>query len=254
MQTFANTSLLWAYHQINPAAGAAKADIWRYAVLWTYGGMYIDDDSDMMVPLDNMIEPKDELVISTEKNGFNGDVCYIPTYHLSDFTTQKKYEQFQDLKVFQGNTIPNWALAAAPRHPFIARTMENIVEIIKHEYVMEPVMRDLQYAYRWMSVMCATGPYVMTASSREIVLENPPNLVYKVVGSDFHDFGGKWKAVRIRKDPKHYMQQLQKGTIKLLKDYLPEPPVTAEQLLEWEGRAIQVKTTFSCIFLFSRAF
>ncbi len=24
--------------------GAAKADIWRYAVLWCYGGAYIDDD------------------------------------------------------------------------------------------------------------------------------------------------------------------------------------------------------------------
>jgi mannosyltransferase OCH1-like enzyme len=34
---FANTSLLWAYHAIHPQAGAAKADIWRYCVLWTYG-------------------------------------------------------------------------------------------------------------------------------------------------------------------------------------------------------------------------
>ena len=29
-QTFANTSILWAYHSIHPEAGAAKADIWRY--------------------------------------------------------------------------------------------------------------------------------------------------------------------------------------------------------------------------------
>jgi len=41
---FAGTSLLWAYHIINNRAGAAKADIWRYAVLWAYGGAYIDDD------------------------------------------------------------------------------------------------------------------------------------------------------------------------------------------------------------------
>jgi len=41
---FAGTSLLWAYNIINSRAGAAKADIWRYAVLWAYGGAYIDDD------------------------------------------------------------------------------------------------------------------------------------------------------------------------------------------------------------------
>ena len=46
-ETFPNTSLLWAYHQIHPMCGAAKADIWRYAVLFVFGGVYIDDDSDI---------------------------------------------------------------------------------------------------------------------------------------------------------------------------------------------------------------
>jgi mannosyltransferase OCH1-like enzyme len=36
------------------AYAASKADIWRYAVLYTYGGMYIDDDSDMKTPLDEV--------------------------------------------------------------------------------------------------------------------------------------------------------------------------------------------------------
>ena len=31
-KVFAGTSFLWAYHIISPAAGAAKADLWRYAV------------------------------------------------------------------------------------------------------------------------------------------------------------------------------------------------------------------------------
>ena len=51
---FANTSLHWAYSKIHMAYAASKADIWRYAVLYTYGGMYIDDDSDMKTPLDEV--------------------------------------------------------------------------------------------------------------------------------------------------------------------------------------------------------
>jgi Glycosyltransferase sugar-binding region containing DXD motif len=41
---FADTSTLWAYNLINPLVGAAKADIWRYSVLYLFGGLYLDDD------------------------------------------------------------------------------------------------------------------------------------------------------------------------------------------------------------------
>lgn len=52
--TYAGTSVLWAYNLINPLVGAAKADIWRYAVLYAFGGVYLDDDSDIRTPLDEV--------------------------------------------------------------------------------------------------------------------------------------------------------------------------------------------------------
>lgn len=54
-KVFAGTSVLWAYELINPLVGAARADIWRYSVLYTYGGVYLDDDSDIKVPLDQVL-------------------------------------------------------------------------------------------------------------------------------------------------------------------------------------------------------
>ena len=54
-RTFADTSILWAYNAINPLVGAARADIWRYCVLYLNGGLYLDDDSDIKVPLDNVL-------------------------------------------------------------------------------------------------------------------------------------------------------------------------------------------------------
>lgn len=44
---FSNTSLLWAYNMIHPRLGVARADIWRYAITWYYGGVYMDDDSNL---------------------------------------------------------------------------------------------------------------------------------------------------------------------------------------------------------------
>jgi len=46
MQKYYNgTSLLWAYSAIHPQVGNSAADIWRYGVLWLFGGLYMDDDS-----------------------------------------------------------------------------------------------------------------------------------------------------------------------------------------------------------------
>ncbi len=129
--TFANTSLLWAYNAINPICGAAKADIWRYAVLYTFGGAYIDDDSDLIAPLDDVVQPSDRLIISYEKNGFNGNRCYIPTHHLSDFhvfqseKNNKLLEVHNDFKY----VILNWLIISEPRHPIMERTIRNLVEV-----------------------------------------------------------------------------------------------------------------------------
>ena len=43
--------------------------------------------SDMKTPLDHMIDATDTLIVSYENNGYNGNGCYIPKYHLSDFFT-----------------------------------------------------------------------------------------------------------------------------------------------------------------------
>jgi mannosyltransferase OCH1-like enzyme len=52
---FGGTSVHWAYQMIHPELFFAKADLWRYSVLYTYGGYYSDDDSDMRTKLDEVI-------------------------------------------------------------------------------------------------------------------------------------------------------------------------------------------------------
>jgi mannosyltransferase OCH1-like enzyme len=237
--TFANTSLLWAYNSISPVAGAAKADLWRYAVLWTYGGAYIDDDSDIGAPLDKMVEPLDTLIISYEKNGFNANRCYIPRYHLSDFYAYKNESQ-RDRKVFHHRCLLNWAMVSAPRHAIIAATIHNAVEIIRQEYLSDSVLRSLTGAYRWEAIMCATGPSLLTATAREVILQDLPGVTYKLANVDFKDYGGKFKAVYVpvKNDPTHYMHKMTGklgSSPNLLSNYLPEQPVSAQELKEWQG-------------------
>lgn len=58
--------ILSLYQRIN--IGAAKADFFRYAVLYKKGGVYLDIDSGINGRLDNFILPGDKAVVSPEGN------------------------------------------------------------------------------------------------------------------------------------------------------------------------------------------
>ncbi|MBB5620245.1 mannosyltransferase OCH1-like enzyme [Pedobacter cryoconitis] len=90
------TEVLSLYKKIN--IGAAKADFFRYAVLYKKGGIYVDIDSGINGSLNQFIEPGDAAIITREGN--------------------------PDL-------FAQWALIYSPEHPFLKRTMEMVLENIR---------------------------------------------------------------------------------------------------------------------------
>jgi hypothetical protein len=240
--TFANTSLLWAYHMIHPIAGAAKADLWRYAVLWTYGGAYIDDDSDIATPLDEVVQPDDTLIVAFEKNGFNANRCYIPKYHLSDFSAYRD-ESLRKQNIFGGRMLLNWAFLTSPRNILVEHIIKNSVEIIVEEYHRDSVLRSLHTSHAWEIIGCATGPTLFTATARELAFKHGKDFQYRLGGADFRDYGGRFKAVHmpVRNDPNHYMRNMNRhgGHTDLLVSYLTEKMPDESQLAVWQGLPIQ---------------
>lgn len=82
--------------------GAAKADFFRYAVLYKFGGLYLDIDSYEYTPLDQFIKDSDSAIISPEGNP--GLYC-------------------------------QWALIFDKNHPFLKRTLEKVLDNIQtHRY------------------------------------------------------------------------------------------------------------------------
>lgn len=66
MKTNMSPDIVQAYSELN--VGAAKADFWRYCILYTNGGVYLDIDSDIHTPLDLFIKEDDTAVLSRESN------------------------------------------------------------------------------------------------------------------------------------------------------------------------------------------
>lgn len=66
IQTYYSKQILEIYDVLK--VGAAKADLWRYLVLYKYGGIYLDIDSVWNGAFDSIISEKDTAVISRENN------------------------------------------------------------------------------------------------------------------------------------------------------------------------------------------
>jgi mannosyltransferase OCH1-like enzyme len=66
IKTYYDNEVFSAYCKIN--IGAAKADFWRYLVLNYYGGVYLDIDSLIEIPLDCFINVEDKAILTREKN------------------------------------------------------------------------------------------------------------------------------------------------------------------------------------------
>ncbi len=88
--------VLSLYNRIN--IGAAKADMFRYAILLRKGGVYLDIDSDIKGSLNEIIQENDKAIISFEKNP-----------HL----------------------FVQWALIYEANHPFLQRTLDKVIDNIK---------------------------------------------------------------------------------------------------------------------------
>ena len=74
-------------------------DFWRYLALYKYGGVYLDMDSSIEKPLDDLIKPEDEAIITAEGNSG----LYV-----------------------------QWALIFSKGHPILKKTIDLVVTNIKN--------------------------------------------------------------------------------------------------------------------------
>jgi mannosyltransferase OCH1-like enzyme len=88
-----------AYMRLTP--GAARADLWRYCILWVHGGVYVDADCRCLVSLDEWVGDETELLVPVDHE-------HQPVLHL-----------------FQA------VLACTPGHPVMRRAIDAVVRHVQ---------------------------------------------------------------------------------------------------------------------------
>lgn len=124
---------LAAYNRL--AIGASKADFFRYAILYKKGGIYIDLDVKVIKPFHAFVFDDDEAIISNE---------------------------------IDKNLFVQWALFFTPGHPFLIKTLKNIIINIQEQRYPN-------------DCHATTGPPPFSNAIRECLKGNP-DTPYRLMG------------------------------------------------------------------------
>ena len=154
---------LQAYKRLT--IGASKADFFRYAILYKKGGAYIDLDVKIVKPFRAFVLDDDEAIISNE---------------------------------IDKNLFVQWALFFSPGHPFLKKTLENIITNIQEQRYPN-------------DCHATTGPPPFSDAIRECIKINPET-PYRLMGMYYEGMmKEKYKLAKlaIYKKRKNHWKKLQ---------------------------------------------
>ena len=146
-----------AFMSLNPDLGAMRADFWRYCVLYKYGGVYSDLDSNIAVPLKEWVNQ--DALISFERNPWDHFMapCSKVWRHVD--------LRFPEMTIVAPNRqrylFVQWFLVfPTPGHPILAEMIRLMTELITR-------WKDTPETNRWSTkerVVCLTGPVAFSVA------------------------------------------------------------------------------------------
>ncbi len=146
--------LLNIYQKINPKYRAAKADFFRYLVIYNEGGVYLDVKANTAAPLSNLIKENDKYILS----------------HWPQDDTKHWLGKHPGITNSIGE-LQQWHIAAVSGHPFLKSVIENVCHNINH---YNPMIHD----YGSWGVFNLTGPIAYTEAIYPLLEQYPHRLEY----------------------------------------------------------------------------
>lgn len=128
------------YDSINASYGAAKADFFRYLVLYREGGAYFDIKSACTIPLSELIQHDDEFFISNWPN---------------DYGEFKGAGLKIELRNIPHGEYQQWYIITKPESPFLKAVIDRVVRNIKN-------YNPWKFSVAKRGVLKVTGPIPYT--------------------------------------------------------------------------------------------
>jgi hypothetical protein len=108
--------ILRHYLKINPEYGAARADLFRYLLMYKTGGAYFDIKSAITPPLDDILRPDDRLILAQWSKTPEFEGAGINEWGLGG--------------KIEGGELQQWHIICAPGHPYLRQVIQNVLRNI----------------------------------------------------------------------------------------------------------------------------
>lgn len=154
------------YNKISAEYGAARADFFRYLLLYAVGGVYLDIKSTTLKPLSEVIFDEDSYILSYWDNQIGGEFegmgCW-PEHGVSS--------EFQQ-----------WHIISAPKHPYLLAVINRVMINIEN---YDPIKNGIGR----MGVLLGTGPIPYTKAIAPIQYRYSHRLLdIRVLGLEYSIF------------------------------------------------------------------
>jgi len=149
------------YLSINPNYGSAKSDFFRYLLMYKVGGVYLDIKSCTTKPLEEVLLPTDEYLL----------------------THWEGLDWADELKYYFGE-FQNWHIVCKPNHPFLKRVIEIVKDNIKNyiggsdKYSVLRLTGPIAYSKGIIELISQHKKNSVDSPVREFLLENEIGLQY----------------------------------------------------------------------------
>ena len=186
--------MLSIYNMINPNYGAARADFFRYLLMYKKGGVYLDIKSTTRVKLDDTILLNDKYILS----------------HWG-----KYMQPHADLLNLERGEFQQWHIITIPGHEFLKEVIKQVIYNILNYDILHGVGR--------FGVLQLTGPITYTTTILNCIKNG--NNKYRLVKSN-EDIGLKYTIYDDSEgDYRHKIIQTHSNLFKKHYSNLSEPVV-----------------------------
>ncbi|MBN2823917.1 MAG: hypothetical protein JXQ76_01225 [Campylobacterales bacterium] len=135
--------MLKIYNRINPSYGAARADFFRYLLIYKIGGVWLDIKSTTNSSLDEKLYREDTFILSQWQNKlgerFQGFGLWKPLMHIP------------------GGELQQWHIISATNNPLIKKVIQNVIGNIN-------IYSPQKHGVGHVATFQITGPIAYTLS------------------------------------------------------------------------------------------
>jgi mannosyltransferase OCH1-like enzyme len=161
-------AVLERFLRIDARYGAARADLFRYLLMYKVGGVYLDIKSGATHPFESVLRADDRFVLS----------------YWNASNTANGWGQHYELRDIAAGELQQWHIICAPGHPFMKAVIDTVLANID-TYV--PSLHGVGKN----GVLRVTGPIAYTRAIHRILAQHP----HRIVDSE-HDLGLQYNVYR----------------------------------------------------------